>query len=191
MAGTTNRYSTYSPQDRSLRASDHDREAIGDFLRRQHVEGRLDADEFADRYGRCLEAKTYAQLDGLIADLPFDGRAAYQAGPEAWGSAAWGGGASGGGASGDTAWAARRWRAGRRLLRVPLFAWVILFLALAASGHFWLWLAFPLFFFFVLRPLIWRSAWRAAGPGPGWGRRGPWGPWGCRSGFSGPSGPTV
>ncbi len=51
MADNTNRYSTYSPQDRSLRASDHDREAIGDFLRRQHVVGRLDADEYADRYG--------------------------------------------------------------------------------------------------------------------------------------------
>jgi len=176
MADNTNRYSTYSPQDRSLRASDHDREAIGDFLRRQHVAGRLDADEYADRYGRCLEAKTYAQLDGLITDLPFDGRAAYQPGPAAWA---------------DGAWVTRRWRAGRRLWRVPVFAWVILFLALAVGGHVWLWLAFPLFFFFVLRPLIWRSAWRAAGPGPGWGQRGPWGPWGCRSGFAGPSGPTV
>jgi len=176
MADITNHYSRYSPQDRSLRASDHDREAIGAFLRRQHVAGRLDTDEFADRYGRCLEAKTYAQLDGLIADLPFDGRAAYQPGPAAWA---------------DGAWAARRWRAGRRLWRVPVFAWVVLFLALAIGGHVWLWLAFPLFFFFVLRPLIWRSAWRAGGTGPRWGQRGPLCSWGCRSGFAGPSGPTV
>ncbi len=104
MADNTNHYSRYSPQDRSLRASDHDRDAIGDILRRQHVAGRLDADEFAERYGRCLEAKTYAQLDGLVADLPFDGRAPHQPGPAAWA---------------DGAWATRRWRAGRRLWRVP------------------------------------------------------------------------
>ncbi len=176
MADNTNHYSRYSPQDRSLRASDQDREAIGDLLRRQHVAGRLDADEFADRYGRCLEAKTYAQLDGLIADLPFDGRAPYQPGPAAW-------------ANGE--WTARRWRAGRRLWRVPVSAWVIVFLALAVGGHFLLWLAFPLFFLFVLRPLIWHSAWRAAGPGPGWGQRGPWGSWGCRSGFARTGRPTV
>lgn len=176
MADNTNHYSRYSPQDRSLRASDHDRDAIGDILRRQHVAGRLDADEFAERYGRCLEAKTYAQLDGLVADLPFDGRAPYQPGPAAWAG---------------SAPAARRWRSGRRLWRIPVFAWVVLFVALAVGGHVWLWLAFPLFFFFVLRPLIWRSAWRWAGPGPGWGPRGPWGSWGCRSGFAGPGRPTV
>ncbi len=43
---------------------------MGEILRREHVAGRLDADEFADRYGRCLAAKTYAELDGLLADLP-------------------------------------------------------------------------------------------------------------------------
>jgi hypothetical protein len=176
MAENTYHYSRYSPQDRSLRASDSDREAIGDLLRRQHVAGRLDTDEFADRYGRCLEAKTYAQLDSLIVDLPFDGRAQYQAGPAAWAG---------------SEWTARRWRGARRLWRIPVFAWVVLFLALAVGGHVWPWLAFPLLFFFVLRPLIWRSAWRTAGPGPGWGQRGSWGPWGCRSGFSGPSRPTV
>ena len=177
MADNTNHYSRYSPQDRSLRASDRDREAIGNLLRRQHVAGRLDGDEFADRYGRCLEAKTYDQLDGLITDLPFDGRAVYQTGATA--------GADGG-------WSARsRWRAGRRLWRVPVFAWVVLLLALAVSGHLWVWLAFPLFFFFVLRPLIWRSVWQAAGPGPGWGHRSPWGSWGRRSGYAGPGGPSA
>ena len=84
MADTTKHYSRQTPQDRNLRASDGDRDAIGDLLRRQHVAGRLTTDEFAERYGRCLEAKTYAQLDALIADLPLDTEPAFQSGPAPW-----------------------------------------------------------------------------------------------------------
>ena len=82
MADSTNHYARHTPRDRDLRASDRDRDAVGDFLRRQHVAGRLDTDEFADRYGRCLEAKTYAQLDALITDLPADEQTAPAGGPE-------------------------------------------------------------------------------------------------------------
>lgn len=70
MADKDASYSWQVPRDRSLRASDRDRAAVGEILRREHVAGRLDADEFADRYGRCLAAKTYAELDSLLADLP-------------------------------------------------------------------------------------------------------------------------
>ena len=72
MAENVPRYPRYNPQDRGLRAANADRDAIGDILRRQHVAGRLDTDEFAERYGRSLQAKTYAELDELIADLPAD-----------------------------------------------------------------------------------------------------------------------
>jgi hypothetical protein len=70
MADKDASYSWQVPRDRSLRAADRDRAAVGEILRREHVAGRLDADEFADRYGRCLAAKTYAELDSLLADLP-------------------------------------------------------------------------------------------------------------------------
>ena len=164
MAENSNHYSRRTPQDRSLRASDRDRDAVGDLLRRQHVAGRLNTDEFAERFGRCLEAKTYAQLDELIVDLPADAEAAFEAGPAPWTGGAWRA-------------AGPRW-AGRRPWRIPVFAWVVLVVALAAvSGGRLLWLAFPLFFFFVLRPLMWHSTWRSAGRGPGWGRRGCWGHW--------------
>jgi hypothetical protein len=56
--------------DRNLRASDGDRDAIADLLREHHVAGRLATEEFQDRVERCYAAKTYRELDELVADLP-------------------------------------------------------------------------------------------------------------------------
>jgi hypothetical protein len=61
---------SYGPHDRSLRAADSDREAIADILREQHIAGRLDSDELQERIDRCYSAKTYADLDAVVADLP-------------------------------------------------------------------------------------------------------------------------
>jgi hypothetical protein len=58
------------PRDRSLRVGDREREAVAERLREHHVEGRLDADEFQARLEQSLAAKTYADLDALVADLP-------------------------------------------------------------------------------------------------------------------------
>jgi DUF1707 SHOCT-like domain len=62
----------YEPYDRSLRAADSDREAVADILREQHVAGRLDNDELQERIDRCYAAKTYADLDAVVADLPHE-----------------------------------------------------------------------------------------------------------------------
>jgi len=62
----------YGPYDRSLRAADSDRESVADILREHHLAGRLDDDELQDRIERCYTAKTYADLDGVIADLPHE-----------------------------------------------------------------------------------------------------------------------
>jgi hypothetical protein len=67
------------PRDRRLRAGTEEREAVAGILRREHVAGRLDNTEFDERLERCLSAKTYRELDDLLADLPieeFDSRAA-------------------------------------------------------------------------------------------------------------------
>src|SRR4051812_50224478 len=58
------------PRDRNLRAGDGDREALAAILREQHLEGRLDSDEFQERLDACMAAKTYADLDRLVTDLP-------------------------------------------------------------------------------------------------------------------------
>ena len=56
------------PED--LRAGYADREQVLDRLRRAHVEGRLDPDEFDERIHAALAARTYGELDALTSDLP-------------------------------------------------------------------------------------------------------------------------
>jgi hypothetical protein len=63
-------YSFGFRRDPNLRASDTEREAVAERLRRHHTEGRLDAEEFQERIDRCLKAKTLGELDELVTDLP-------------------------------------------------------------------------------------------------------------------------
>jgi hypothetical protein len=60
----------HGPNESGLRAGDRDRDAIADVLREQHLAGRLETEEFQERLDRCYSAKTRAQLDELVADLP-------------------------------------------------------------------------------------------------------------------------
>ncbi|MGW7207285.1 DUF1707 domain-containing protein [Streptomyces sp. NPDC054837] len=53
-----------------LRASDADRDRIADILREALAEGRLTADEHAERVEGALAAKTVGELDAFIRDLP-------------------------------------------------------------------------------------------------------------------------
>ena len=54
----------------ALRAADADREQVGERLRRAAAEGRLLTDELEERLGAALSAKTYGELDAIVADLP-------------------------------------------------------------------------------------------------------------------------
>lgn len=56
--------------NRTLRVSDADRDAAVSELGEHFQEGRLDRDEFEDRTGRALRARTGSDLDELLADLP-------------------------------------------------------------------------------------------------------------------------
>ena len=129
------------PRDRSLRVGDKERDAVSETLRQRHLEGRLDTDEFQARLERCLAAKTYAELDELIADFPPEGQS------DRWDRQSW------------------RWRPWP-LLFPFLFLPLALVVAIAVGARLW-WLAIPLFFLFVVRPLAWGA----------WGR-------GYRRGFS-------
>jgi preprotein translocase subunit SecF len=57
-------------QRRELRASDADRERIGERLRQATAEGRLAAHELEHRLAKALRARTYGELDDVVADLP-------------------------------------------------------------------------------------------------------------------------
>jgi DUF1707 SHOCT-like domain len=53
-----------------LRASHADRDRVIDALKAAFVQGRLTKDEFDDRVGQTLAARTHAELAALTADIP-------------------------------------------------------------------------------------------------------------------------
>ncbi|GGX39997.1 DUF1707 SHOCT-like domain-containing protein [Streptomyces fructofermentans] len=53
-----------------LRASDADRDRTADILREALAEGRLTADEHAERVEEVFRAKTVGELEPLVGDLP-------------------------------------------------------------------------------------------------------------------------
>jgi Domain of unknown function (DUF1707) len=54
----------------SLRASDADRDDVARRLQDAAGEGRLEPDELEERLDAALRARTYRELQGLLADLP-------------------------------------------------------------------------------------------------------------------------
>jgi len=123
------------PRDRSVRAGDKERDAIGEILRKRHVEGRLDYDELQARLERAMAARTYAELDELVADLP------------------------------DAAERRRAEQVSRlgprllpfRFLPIAFLALPLALIAAIAAGANFAWLLIPLVVLFVVRPLIWRG----------------------------------
>jgi hypothetical protein len=61
---------------RTVRASDHDRQEVVDRLRIALEDGRLRMDEYVDRMGLAYQAVTGRDLAPLCADLPAAGRSA-------------------------------------------------------------------------------------------------------------------
>ncbi len=53
-----------------VRASDADRERVAERLRAASAEGRLTADEHEERLERAFSARTDAELEPLVSDLP-------------------------------------------------------------------------------------------------------------------------
>ncbi|RDG40108.1 DUF1707 SHOCT-like domain-containing protein [Streptomyces corynorhini] len=56
-----------------IRASDADRDRIADILREALAQGRLDAEEHAERIDSVYRAKTVGELEPLVRDLPVPG----------------------------------------------------------------------------------------------------------------------
>jgi len=64
----------------AIRASDQERDAATQRLQQAFAEGRLDDTEFDQRMRGALTARTRADLDALLADLPAEGPAIGPAG---------------------------------------------------------------------------------------------------------------
>jgi hypothetical protein len=56
--------------ERSHRAADADREQVAERLRHATAEGRLNTEELEERLHALYGARTYGELDALLADLP-------------------------------------------------------------------------------------------------------------------------
>jgi len=112
--------------DAIVRASDAERTATADVLRRHHAEGRLTTDELEERVERCYAARTRGELDVLTADLPGRRRRELQR--------------------------RRRDRGSRSPQPFPfvLLIGLVVTLAVVTHGHV-LWLAWPLAFFLFVR----------------------------------------
>jgi uncharacterized protein DUF1707 len=124
-----------------LRASDADREAVVERLRRAHAEGRLDLAEFDDRTRDAYAARTYAELATLTSDLPAE-RGVSAGRPRAVASDA----------DADADAARRRGGLGWRIVGsawffasfVNLVIWAIVCVASAEFVHpWWIWVAGP------------------------------------------------
>ncbi|MEU4158777.1 DUF1707 domain-containing protein [Actinoplanes sp. NPDC026670] len=53
-----------------MRAGDGDREKVAEQLKQALDQGRLDLSEYDERVQKAYSAKTYGDLEGLLADLP-------------------------------------------------------------------------------------------------------------------------
>jgi len=60
----------------TLRASDADRDSVAERLNKAFSEGRLSKDEYDSRLESAFSARTYADLDQVLIDLPAVGRPA-------------------------------------------------------------------------------------------------------------------
>jgi hypothetical protein len=56
--------------DARLRISHAERNEIADTLSKHYAEGRLDSNEFEERVGRVMNAKTRGDVAGVLDDLP-------------------------------------------------------------------------------------------------------------------------
>jgi hypothetical protein len=107
--------------DDELRASDAERSATAELLRRHHAEGRLDTAELEERIERCYAAKTRGDLAALTADLPGPHRGRRQP------------------------------RRGVAIPFVPIVPLVLLLALAVTTGAHVLWLLWPLAFFVFAR----------------------------------------
>src|SRR5215469_11798393 len=63
-------YPAFGSHRGQLRAGDADRDRVAALLNTAYVDGRLSKDEYDARLETTLSARTYAELDRMVADLP-------------------------------------------------------------------------------------------------------------------------
>ncbi|GGM50243.1 hypothetical protein GCM10011608_38930 [Micromonospora sonchi] len=126
-----------------MRAADSDRQAIAERLRAALDEGRLQLHEYDERLQRVYAARTYAELDALVDDLPPVGAVAPAAG--AVPAQREDGRPAPGSERGVTArWLAELWRPWLTVVAMTVAIWGATSLATGEMLYFWPgWVAGP------------------------------------------------
>ncbi|MFE9688518.1 DUF1707 domain-containing protein [Micromonospora sp. NPDC005806] len=138
-----------------MRAADADREATAERLRVALEEGRLGLHEYDERLVRAYQAKTYDELDEVVADLPgttpAQRAAVAPSAPSAPPAATDAGGTvvdSGRG----TGWLLAIWSPWLRVAGILTAIWLFASLGSGHLGHYWpVWAIGPWGFFLLMR----------------------------------------
>ncbi|MDQ0794262.1 DUF1707 domain-containing protein [Streptomyces sp. B1I3] len=124
------------PAPAGIRASDADRDRIADILREAMAEGRLTAEEHAERVDLAYRAKTVGELEPLVSDLPASrGAAPRTASPHGYGPDTPAGPAENLVAVFSSSTRRGRWRVGGRTNSFALFGSVEIDLTEALFGQ--------------------------------------------------------
>src|SRR6202162_3703869 len=75
----------------NVRVGDADREAIAAQLREHYADGRLTLDELNERLDQTFAAKTKADLNTVMRDLPYTAQPGAGVGSAGWPGPAWSG----------------------------------------------------------------------------------------------------
>lgn len=128
-----------------MRAADSDRQAIAERLRAALDEGRLDLHEYDERLQRAYAARTYADLDGLVSDLPVTGAVVPATGAVPAQREDGGQLPAGPGGRGVTArWLAEVWEPWLKAVGIVVAIWAVTSLAAGEAIYFWPgWVAGP------------------------------------------------
>ncbi|GAQ54644.1 hypothetical protein a10_04458 [Streptomyces acidiscabies] len=110
-----------APAPTDLRASDADRDRVADILRDALAEGRLTAEEHAERVEGVLAAKTVGELEVFVKDLPAPGQSRTAPPPRPAGTALPADPDDNIVAVFSSATRRGRWRAGRRIHAYAVF----------------------------------------------------------------------
>ncbi|MFI1469572.1 DUF1707 domain-containing protein [Streptomyces wuyuanensis] len=119
----------------AIRASDADRDRTADILREALAEGRLDAEEHAERIDAVYRAKTVGELEPIVRDLPASRPPRQEPAPYAYGPEAPAGPADSLIAVFSSSTRKGRWRVGARTQAFSLFGNIEIDLTEAMFGQ--------------------------------------------------------
>ncbi|MET8834715.1 DUF1707 domain-containing protein [Micromonospora sp. NPDC004540] len=144
-----------------MRAADADREATAERLRAALEEGRLNLHEYDERLGRAYGAKTYADLDEVVADLPRTTPAQHAAVAPAAPPTATGAGGTVAESGHGTGSLLAIWSPWLRVAGILTAIWLFASVGSGHLGHYWpVWAIGPWGFFLLMRTV--------SGHGQGW-----------------------